>query len=90
MNQNRRRGIRRALDWEAAVISSDGAWGHKCEVLDVSETGAQFSLDPAISLPSAFFLSFMKSGKVSRCLLVWRAGWKVGVQFTRERRALAR
>jgi PilZ domain len=90
MNRNRRKSIRRALDWEAAVIAADGTWEHTCEILDVSETGAQISIDPGISLPSAFFLSFTQDGKVSRqCVVVWRGGGKVGVRFTGERPPIA-
>jgi PilZ domain len=89
LHSNRRKSVRRVLDYTAAVVASDGTWRHKCEILDISESGAQFSIDPAFSLPPAFFLAFTESGAVGRpCLLVWRSGPNVGVRFTREPRSM--
>jgi hypothetical protein len=85
MFSNRRKSIRRKVRWEAAVIAVDGAWRHKCTIVDVSASGAQVSLHPAISLPSEFLLSFTDNGTVSRlCELVWRADRKLGVRFAHE------
>ena len=83
MYDNKRKNIRRSLTYEAAIVASDGAWRHECTVLDVSESGAQLSVNPAILLPGAFVLSLTKDGTVSRpCCLVWRKDGKVGVRFT--------
>src|SRR5215472_9429704 len=85
--ENRRRAVRRKVRWQAAVIAVDGSWQHKCTIIDVSASGAQVSLNAAISLPGEFFLSFTKDGRVSRlCELVWRADKKVGVRFAHEGR----
>ena len=57
-------------------------------IVDVSATGAQVSLDPAISLPREFFLSFTENGRVSRlCEVVWRVDRRMGVRFAHESRA---
>jgi hypothetical protein len=54
-------------------------------IVDVSATGAQVSLNPEISLPREFFLSFTENGRVSRlCELVWRADRRIGVRFADE------
>jgi len=86
MAPNRRQSVRRALTWPGAVIAPDGAWRHKCKILDVSASGAQLAIHPSISLPGEFVLAFTESGQVSRpCLLVWRVDHRVGVRFTGER-----
>jgi hypothetical protein len=88
MFHNQRKNARRTVSLEAAVIGVDGAWRHKCTIVDISASGARISLNPAISLPREFFLSFTENGRVSRlCELVWRADRKLGVRFAHEERA---
>jgi hypothetical protein len=85
MPTEKRRAVRRSLTYGAAVVATDGAWRHECKVLDVSESGAQILIDPAVPLPSGFVLSFTKTGSVNRpCNMVWRNKAKVGVRFTTE------
>jgi hypothetical protein len=86
MHPNRRTSVRRRLAWKAAVLAPDGTWRHLCKLLDVSASGAQLSVDPAIALPAEFFLAFTGSGRVWRsCLMVWRHEGRVGVRFLPER-----
>jgi hypothetical protein len=77
--------VRRKVTWNASLLAPDGTWRHRCKVIDVSTSGAQLSIDPAISLPAEFFLAFTGSGRVWRsCLLVWRNEGRVGVRFLPE------
>jgi hypothetical protein len=84
MFHNQRKSFRRRVNWEAAIIAVDGTWQHKCTIVDVSASGAQLSLNPEISIPREFFLSFTGNGRVYRpCELIWRTDEKLGVRFTR-------
>ena len=91
MKHNNRKSVRRHLTCEAAVVASDGAWRHRCTILDVSESGARFSIDPRVPLPAEFVLSFTKSGAVSRpCCVVWRHDHSVGVRYVVDHRLRTR
>jgi hypothetical protein len=85
MTGEKRKSIRRPLTYAAAVVAADGAWRHECQILDISEAGAQISIDPAVPLPSGFVLSLTRTGSVNRpCSMVWRKNSQVGVRFTVE------
>ena len=85
MPQDKRRSVRRTLTYGAAVVAADGAWQHQCKIIDISESGAQIMIDPAVPLPSGFVLSLTSNGSVKRpCYMVWRNNSKVGIRFTSE------
>lgn len=68
----------------AHMMAIDGTWRRACMVHDVSETGAQISVDGAIEgLPlKEFFLLLSSTGLAyRRCALAWVNGDRIGVTF---------
>lgn len=55
----------------------------RCEINDISATGAALTFDYARVLPSKFKLRFLEDGHEETAQLVWRRGAVVGVSFLR-------
>lgn len=55
---------------------------YPCEAHNISTEGAKLSGEFPDNVPDRFIIRFAVSGKVNRkCLLVWREGSTIGVQF---------
>jgi hypothetical protein len=55
-----------------------------CQLLDVSEHGAQLNFDSADILPDQFDLLLAKGTNARRrCSVVWRADTRVGIRFAK-------
>ena len=60
-----------------------GAVTARCEINDVSATGASLTFDYARVLPSKFKLRFLEDGHEEAAQMIWRRGAVVGVSFLR-------
>lgn len=79
---NRRKSSRRALNYPAKIVASDGSWDRDCRVIDVSDEGARLTTDSPSELPADFMLALSaRTGR--RCRLAWTEEKEVGVQFVR-------
>ncbi|MEJ0075183.1 MAG: PilZ domain-containing protein [Alphaproteobacteria bacterium] len=88
MSSNRRKSVRRAIGYGAAIVAPDGAWTRKCRVVDISESGAKLALEEPGELPKAFVLMLSeRGGPKRRCHVVWETGEQLGVEFERPKKA---
>ena len=55
----------------------------RCDINDVSATGASLTFDYARVLPSRFKLRFLEDGHEETAQVVWRRGAVAGVSFSR-------
>lgn len=85
MTKNRRKFARRPIAYPAKIVASDGSWGRRCRVIDVSEGGAKLATESAVDVPANFILAFATRGHAMRkCHVVWSDGCELGVRFLRE------
>ena len=81
-NSNRRKFVRRPLSYPAKIVATDGSWGRKCRVIDVSDGGAKLVLETPTELPKEFILALSVRGKAARkCHVMWTDENEIGVQF---------
>ncbi|MEM8689937.1 MAG: PilZ domain-containing protein [Pseudomonadota bacterium] len=72
---------RRAL--KAGVVSlNNGNITMPCVVRDISETGAKLKVDTGRHPPDHFQLQIELDGLMANCMVVWRDGQQLGVEFT--------
>lgn len=72
---------RRAL--KAGVVSlNNGNITLPCVVRDISDTGAKLKVDTGRHPPDHFQLQIELDGLVANCMVVWRDGQQLGVEFT--------
>ena len=76
----RRRSERRKLLRTATVTYEGLRWPMPCVLLDISQNGARLSM-PAQDFPDEFQLLVESEALSRRCLVVWRRGDEVGVDF---------
>jgi hypothetical protein len=83
----RRKGPKRVkfeTPLDVRVMAIDGAWCIDCQLLDVSDYGAQLRL-PTPAGDVEFFLLLTKFGEVyRRCKRVWVNGTLIGVAFSKD------
>ena len=83
----RRRAPRRvlAVRLPAKIVSVDGTRAFRCEVCDISQSGAKLATVDAATVPDTFFLALSSQGGAHRsCSVVWRTAKEIGVQFVRD------
>lgn len=77
-----RKSVRRNVRQGARMIHADGSDLGLCLMSDVSATGARLKVEAAVNLPDRFILLLSQNGQVHRrCIVAWRSGNSVGVQF---------
>jgi len=78
-----RKSARRFIQQGARIALTGGSILGKCEVSDVSVTGARLTLGmPAAGVPDNFVLLLSYDGRLRRqCSVVWRSKNSVGVEF---------
>lgn len=78
---NRRAAPRRRYDGNNARIGLEGSLTRRCQVVDLSRTGARLVVTNAYDLPSTFILLLSKhsGGRLAR--VKWRRGNEVGAEF---------
>ena len=80
----KKRDVRRAVHHAGLISLAGGFAARKCVLVNLSQSGAQLSLDTATALPPHFKLSL--NGDVRRafsCELVWQRGKSAGMRFHR-------
>jgi hypothetical protein len=89
MRIDRRNAARRvqfdpALD--ATMMAIDGTWALKCHLIDVSNSGAQISVDGTDISTEEFFLVLSSIGTPAfrRCKRAWVEGRRIGVLFDKQ------
>jgi hypothetical protein len=67
---------------QSAWITLDGKTpGYKCQVADVSQSGAKIILDTAVEVGSLLDIAFVPRAAARRCEVVWRRGKTLGIRF---------
>jgi len=67
---------------QSAWITLDGRTpGYKCQVADVSQSGAKIILDTAVEVGSLLNIAFVPRAAARRCEVVWRRGKTLGIRF---------
>jgi hypothetical protein len=72
---------RRRRHQSAWITLDGGPANHKCQVADVSESGAKISLDAIVEIGDQFGIAFVPRGAARRCEVVWRRGHMLGIKF---------
>jgi PilZ domain len=78
--------IRFEPPFKARLMAIDGTWHRECCLIEVSDTGAQLSIDGPTLLGEEFFLLLSSVGRpvFRRCRRVWVNGGRTGVQFEKQ------
>ena len=67
---------------QSAWITLDGKTpSYKCQVADVSQSGAKITLDTAVEVGSLLDIAFVPRAAARRCEVVWRRGKTLGIRF---------
>ena len=79
----RSRRVQFEPSYPARIVSIDGTRCLNCEIIDISQTDAQLSVQGAMNELKEFFLVLSTVGKPAhrRCRLAWVRGDRVGVLF---------
>ena len=82
MGKEQRKDSRRPFAAMGIVFGIDGKLIVRCELRDVSVSGAQIVLEKEATLPSRFLLAMSLNGKVRRaCTLAWQFSIMAGAKF---------
>jgi PilZ domain len=87
MEQRKSRRVSFERGYPAHMMAIDGTWRRDCKMLDVSDTGAQLTVDRSIEDLNLkeFFLLLSSTGLAyRRCQLAWVNGDRVGVYFLKQ------
>jgi hypothetical protein len=77
----KRQQPRRRRHQSAWITLGDGTAKHKCQVADVSQSGAKITLDTAVEVGSLLDIAFVPRAAARRCEVVWRRGNTLGIRF---------
>lgn len=76
------RQARRSLNAEAWITQDGDFAARRCEVLNISPSGAKIRCEDRRFLKNTFKLKYAREERVGRlCRVVWRNGDQVGVEF---------
>ena len=82
MAREKRKRLRRYLEYRALIDFEDGSPLRACLLADVSETGARLKLEAPGIMPNQFTLLLAGAGNARRrCDVVWNTGRQLGVRF---------
>jgi PilZ domain len=77
----KRQQVRRRRHQAAWIKLENGTANCKCQVEDVSRTGAKITLDRAVEVGKLFDIAFVPRAAGRRCEVVWRRGNTLGIRF---------
>jgi hypothetical protein len=77
----KRQQVRRRRHQSAWITLGDGTAKHKCQVTDVSQSGAKITVDTAVEIGSLLDIAFVPRAAARRCEVVWRRGNTLGIRF---------
>lgn len=76
-----RRAPRRARDINAWIRAEGCFAAQKCQVLDLSQSGARLAVADAYKIPTRFSLLFSKDSIGRHARIKWRRGTQIGAEF---------
>src|SRR5262249_17296207 len=86
----KRRSLRRAINYPAYIDLGDGSPFQECALSDASQEGAQLTVSEPDALPERFILALSADGAALRkCKVVWRTGNQIGVEFLKDSKKVA-
>ncbi len=77
----KRQQVRRCRHQSAWITLEDGTANCKCQVADVSQSGAKITVDRAVEVGRLFDIAFVPGAAARRCEVVWRRGNTLGIRF---------
>ena len=78
----RRRHLRRAINYPAYIDLGNGTPLRECTLCDASQDGAQLLVADPDKLADQFILALSSDGAARRnCRVIWRSGNQIGVEF---------
>ena len=78
----RRKSLRRHFGYPGQMHFEAGVPPRACTIIDMSESGAQLDVPGDGDVPDEFALLIGGNSHVRRqCLVVWRSGRRLGVEF---------
>ena len=77
----KRQQVRRRRHQSAWITLENGTADCKCEVADISQSGAKITLDKAVEVGKQFDIAFVPRAAGRRCEVVWRRGNTLGIRF---------
>jgi PilZ domain len=77
----KRQQVRRRRHQSAWITLDDGTTNYKCQVADVSQSGAKITVDKAVEVGSLLDIAFVPRTATRRCEVVWRRGNTFGIRF---------
>ena len=77
----KRQQVRRRRHQSAWITLGDGTANHKCQVADVSQSGAKITVDTAVEVGSLLDIAFVPRAATRRCEVIWRRGKTLGIRF---------
>jgi len=77
----KRQQVRRRRHQSAWITLDDGTANYKCQVADVSQSGAKITVDTALEVGSLLDIAFVPRAAARRCEVVWRRGNTLGIRF---------
>lgn len=84
MINDKRKAVRRPMQYTAWIALADSKTPQGCVLSDISESGARLDIENAESVPDDFVLLLSRRGVPKRkCHVVWRNERQLGVTFER-------
>jgi hypothetical protein len=81
--REQRKAARRKIGAKAWVRLDEGFAVRPCNVVDLSDTGVQITIEAAATVPGIFtFLMSRDIGSGRRARVKWRHGLQIGAEFT--------
>jgi hypothetical protein len=81
MPAERRNHPRRRALQKAVIVYNNGHSSMRCQIIDVSDTGAKLTPADTAVCPREFVLK-LPSGEARHCAVMWRREAQIGVHFT--------
>jgi hypothetical protein len=77
----KRQQVRRRRHQSAWITLDDGTTNYKCEVEDVSQSGAKITVDAAVQVGTLLGIALVPRTAARRCEVIWRRGNTLGIRF---------
>jgi PilZ domain len=77
----KRQQVRRRRHQSAWITLDDGTTKYKCEVEDVSQSGAKITVDAAVQVGTLLGIALVPRATARRCEVIWRRGNTLGIRF---------
>ena len=77
----KRQQVRRRRHQSAWITLDGGTANYKCEVADISQSGAKITVDRAVEVGELADIAFVPQAATRRCEVVWRRGNTLGIRF---------